>query len=212
MSRTTRRTTTAVAVLAASALLLGGCTAGASDPEPTSPEDVTAGQREDGALEPAPPLRTESASSRDTAVAQAEAAVKEYYRTEATTLQNPDAADVSTFQDVAISSALNDLRNWRVKFRSENWRQKGEQVPEVLDVRAVDLTNKPDAEPPVVPRVDLKLCLDAGAMDILDAQGNSVKAENTPDRLVALVTVENHKYPRGPWLVSYFEPQEPTSC
>lgn len=208
MARTHRAITAITHVTACAALIIGtaGCTDSNADPRPLNETTPSAAGEASSAVPP------ESTSPEDIAIEESEDVVLEFYRVFNKTLQDPSNADLNEYEQVAINSGLHSLSNMRTRFISNEWTMVGGNSVEVVSIGEFDLTNKPEADPPVVPGGELMVCVDASEADIVNKDGESVVGPDAPVRRLVRIGVANYEYPDGPWLVAFAEFQEGKPC
>ncbi|MGI5190005.1 hypothetical protein ACQEVI_17830 [Promicromonospora sp. CA-289599] len=152
-------------------------------------------------------------SPEDKAIKKAEAAVRDYYRVVDAALSDPKNFNPEDLKEVAIMSGLYDVQNARNSYLVEGRHDTGETSVEVVEVRKLDLTHKPKAKPqPVVPTVQLMVCLDSTDVDTVDKNGKSLSSPDRQFRNLVRVGLRNDAYPEGPWRVSYYEFQGGEPC
>lgn len=89
--------------------------------------------------------------------------------------------------------------------RSAGYVQTGKVKVLSATVVSTDLTNTPTATPPVYPTVQLSVCVDVSAVDVVDKNGTSVVSPNRPNPAKVAFGVSNYDYPNGIWKVSFRE-------
>lgn len=198
------------ASLATAALMvltaLSACT-GSSD-DPTTPAPVTS-EAPTTSPAPSPTLPTTPAptptrtSATQAAAANAEAAVRNYYRVIDKLGSNPKAS-LAPLKAVAIST---DLSVWQHEFereRREGWHQSGTTRIVDIQVESVNLDNS-DPKAGVVPSVQIDVCYDVSDVDVTDSTGESVVTPDRPDVGWTRHTVSNYSWDTDPsdgWRVS----------
>ena len=207
MTRTTRRTIpTALAVLGIGAALVG-CQQGA-DPGAEATPSPSVTEAETSSPSPTP---SETETPEEEAIRLAEAAVHDYYEMSGEAAQDPEGFRVENFKDVAITTALTELRNRQSGLVALEQHAIGEQTVEEIKDPKVDLTDNPDDNE--IPNVEFLVCYDVSELNIVDADGKSVVPPDREPRGVARVGVVNYEYPDADhWKVGFTEWQEGETC
>lgn len=139
--------------------------------------------------------------------------VREYYRV-IDELRSDPSADLAMLDDVAVSVALVSRQRQVERERGDGWHQTGETKIAELDLKSVNLDNT-DGEGTTVPLVQFEICIDVRDVDIVDANGNSVVADERPSRGWERHTLANHDWETDPvrgWRVSTSETLERQPC
>ncbi len=115
---------------------------------------------------------------------------------------------------VAISTQLSAQEKLLRSRRSAGQRQTGDARIVELLVQSVNLDNSaPKAGQ--VPTVQIDVCWDVSAVDIVDTKGKSVVAPGRPDRGWTRYTIANYEWqdePREGWRVAGGEDLKQASC
>lgn len=210
------RTTAAALITASIAAALTACTGpkvpespssiSRQAPTSTSPPVVPSSTRNTS------PSTTSSASPETVAISRAKEVVRAYFQVSDACMQDPQQTAATCFDSVAISSALTDLRNGLGSAQAAQTRQIGSLRVVSINLKQVDLTNKPRAAPPTIPSVTVGVCYDVSKVDIVDHQGKSIVPPTRRSRAIENVTVVNYKYPdASSWRVGYVVPTD-KSC
>lgn len=141
--------------------------------------------------QPQPVASTPLFSSEEAAFAAAE----ETYRSYVDALNQVDLSDPETFEEVYAwtTGELNaeDRKNFS-QMHADSWTVSGQS--EVIVVLPRTLGGDP-------PQVDLAVCVDVGAVQVVDASGASVVSPNRPGVQSTLVSLAQSQSPTG-WLIS----------
>lgn len=183
---------------------LGGCSSNKpDDASPSSPVSVRTSST------PSPSV---SLSSEDQAQADAEEAVQEYFRVWNKAQQDPVGYDWDRLKTVATDTALSDLQSSLASSIDQNAHAVGDLKVEWIKVapNGVDLTDNQTITPPDVPHVQLRVCYDVSAVDVVTNDGTSVVQPGRKDRAVLQVGVSNYEYPQGSWRVAWTQQTEET--
>jgi hypothetical protein len=207
MSRNNRIAAVSVGAFVVAAAVVGGLVACQGNPSATPETTPTASQTTSS------PSASPSADPEAEAVEAAENAMRDYYRVTGLSRQNPEDFNVEDLKKVAITSALIDAQSLHTTYLTTGTRTIGDVKVEVVKVHDVDLTNRPKAKPqPVVPEVQLMVCVDATDVNVVDKDGKSLNKPGRQTRNLFRVGVVNYEYPDGPWLTAYTDPQEGEPC
>lgn len=197
-TRPSRRTTTAMSATAAALLLaLAGCSSanGAAAPLPR-PSGSPAATTPSATASPTPsPTAQAAVTPEEQAGAQAEAAVRRYYAVINELGTNSTSDPLPALKQVMVSTGLLEAHKQVLLDRERQRRQVGETTIVSLVARAVDLTNTPTSQPPIVPIVQVDVCYDVSGVDVVDAAGNSVVSADRVDRALEQLRVANYNYP-----------------
>lgn len=160
------------------------------------PTDTTAPPR-DAASTPAPsPSTPASEPPTDSEVAEEAAArlMRSYYATVDRLRQDP-TQPLGQLKAVANGGQLEAQTIFTRNQRQAGNRQTGSA--EVVDVvvQSVNLDRTGQAQ---VPTVDLDICWDVSAVDVLDQDGESIVSPERPDRGWTRYTVANHQWKTNP--------------
>ncbi|MFI8528389.1 hypothetical protein ACIGB8_28285 [Promicromonospora sukumoe] len=202
--RTTRPVLTAALLLA----LAAGCTAGTGPDSPT-PNPSAVSPSPSVSTSPSPtPTDAETLARMD-----AEELVHEYYAV-IDQLGADQDVPLSRLKNVTASVELQvrqaDLEQWR----KDGWRKTGTTQISDLTVQSVTLENS-DPAAGLVPTVQIDVCYDVSAVDILDAEDTSVVSPDRADRAWERLQVANYTYeddPSGGWRVAALESLEKAPC
>jgi len=151
-------------------------------------------------------------SPEDQAQADAEEAVREYFRVQNEAQQDPSRSNWDNLPTVAIGSALSDLERSMVGLDEQGAHQVGDIKIEWIQLapQGVDLTDNQTVTPPDVPIVQLRVCYDVSQVDSVTGDGKSITQPGRKDRAVLQVGVTDYNYPSGPWLVEWTQQTEET--
>lgn len=202
--RTTRPVLTAALLLA----LAAGCTAGTGSASPTpTPSPASTSPSVSASPSPAP------TDAETLARIDAEELVHEYYAVVDQIGADQDVP-LSRLKRVTASVELQvrqaDLEQWR----KDGWRKTGSTRISDLAVQSVTLENS-DPAAGLVPTVQIDVCYDVSAVDILDSDGASVVSPDRDDRAWERLQVANYTYdddPSGGWRVAALEGLEKSPC
>ncbi len=194
----------AVATVAA----LGACTstkAGDPSPSPTGTRSVTSTTTS--------PTTTPSASPEEVAVAAATEKVPAYFAVSDKSLQDTKAFDREEFKTVAITTALDDLRNLFSAFQTQNYKQVGSTAVESMTNPRVSLKLDLKKTPPDVPTVQMDVCIDVSKLNVVDSPGKSVVPATRKPRQLWRIGVTNYQYPTASaWRVAFTDTQGGKTC
>lgn len=197
MARTTR-TRGLVLVVALVAALGSACTP--SEPDPTSTSSPTSSSTT------ADPSVTSTAttSPEDEAAVLSEEVLRAWLRAQTDCLADPGTVELTCFDDVAIGTELNDLRNALTGAQALGNTVSGSIEIISLNVRSADLAIDLAAAPPVVPTVVFGACLDVSNYNIVDSNGQSIVPADRPNHVSSKISVYNYEYPdQSGWRVGY---------
>lgn len=202
-----------IASLAAAGALLAamlGCSEDLGDASPTAPPSPPESSISETTESP-----TSSPSPTDSEVAAQAAteAVHEYFKVVDRLGQKPNRP-LKALRTVAVSTQLSAQERLLRSQRSAGYRQTGDAQVVSLLVQSVNLDNSaPKAGR--VPTVQVDVCWDVSAVDVLDDDGQSVVTAQRPDRGWTRYTVANYEWqrdPRGGWKVAGGEDLEKAPC
>ncbi len=148
-------------VLLALTLMLSGCVASSPSPNPSATSSPSA---EDEPL----------FDSEEEALAAAEAAYAEYQAAVDANLAE-GGREVRPIDQHSVGEATELARASFAEFQEKHWRSVGTTV-----IEAISLADW-SAEPGESPAVLAYICLNVGAVDVVDADGNSVVSADRPD-------------------------------
>lgn len=192
-------------VATAVGLLLAAAACTGSPGEPTASPTTQAGTPS-ATSSPSPTTESELAA------ANAVALVHEYYRVTDSVAKDP--AGLEPLGTVAGSSELTRLQDQFTTWAHDGWRQTGEV--RVLDtvVQTVSL-NESTPSAGEAPTVQVDVCFDVSALDIIDASGTSQVAAGRPDRGWERLSIANEDLANDPddgWRVADVETVEQEPC
>lgn len=195
---------TVQAVLGVLVLMLTGCAVGGA---------TATGAPSTGAVSPTPLPSMTTASPEDEAAMHAEEVVRAYFRAEAQCLTDPPHTPITCFDNVAITTELDNLRNSLVSAQAMATRVSGEIDVVSIDRESVDLTNKVTEQPPTVPQVVFSVCADVSRFNIVDKDGKSIVPADRKPRSRVELHVANYKYPdMTQWRVAYIVVPKDSTC
>ena len=208
---TDRRRTTLI-VAGVTVLAVAGATAGVllstASPTPHATNRSTASP--DAAAVPTPSATPTSTPPVDAppdetrAVTAVTADLEELMRLADSVLQNPDADGVA-IDAVAAGFVKGEIEALAAERRDLGYRQVGQARVVSVTPTSVDLTAAP-------PSMQLAVCIDASAIDVLDADGNSLKAE-LYDPGHPVLHLYGAQLIDGDWKIATHDiPDDPTSC
>jgi len=192
--------------LVTAALLLAtatGCEADSEDPPNTAPSST----------EPATATTSANPSDSELASQSATTLVRQYYVVRDELRQQPDTP-LGRLKSVATSTELQAQRTLFTSERERDLRQTGDTTISELKVQAVNLDNS-DPEAGKVPTVEVDVCWDVSAVDIIDAAGQSIVSPDRPDTGWIRYTVANYDWaadPSGGWRVATSQDLERAPC
>lgn len=201
------------ALTAATILALVVTSACSGSSEPTTTPTPTVATSASPSPTPSQSPSPTSASASEIAARDAEAVLREYYQVIDELRADPNA-DPSILDDVAVSVALVSRQRQVERERGDGWHQSGETRIVELENKGVNLDNT-DGGGTTVPVVQFDVCIDVGDVDIVDANGSSVVADERPTRGWERHTVANYDWesdPAGGWRVSTSQTLEQQPC
>lgn len=179
-------------VLAASA-----CSDDGGGPSPSSSTTGAAGS----STTSSPTTTTEDP---DAPAVRARAALEKYSVVNDRCFFHPAKTPLTCFDNVAVSSERDNLRNALNSAKSAQTRQIGYTKEVWAKQTSIDLTNKPKETPPSIPTVEFDVCYDVSKVNIVDFQGKSIVPSNRKPRSVVKAGVVNYSYPDPDgWRVAY---------
>ncbi|GAA1875933.1 hypothetical protein [Myceligenerans crystallogenes] len=184
----------------AAAVGLTACTSGAGEPAQTL-EELQASESA-AASAPAEVAPSPEADEKKQAVEAAKLAFDAFLKLDDDARQNIDSFDEKRYEEVAVDMALVDARGLFRTSYTKGYRSVGDSSWELLKTPKVDLKNKPKSEPPVRPTVELTVCIDTSAVDVVDRDGVSVVPEGGQSRYLSFVSVVDVDHPNDEWRVS----------
>jgi len=204
VTRTTVRIGGAVLALVV-ATQLAACNPG------TSPTSTPTATRTSSTPTPVPSPTT--TSPEDQAAAQAEEVVRNYYRAEVQCLVDPPHTPMSCYDNVAITTELDNLRNSLVSAQAMATRVSGDIEVVSVDRESVDMTVRVPGQAAAVPVVTLSVCRDVSKFNIVDKDGNSIVPPDRKPRGRVEMHVANYKYPdASQWRVAFVVVPKDPSC
>lgn len=212
---TERRRRLVFTVAGVAVLALAGATAGVllstASPAPDAPGGrAQAPASPDAARIPSPtpteasPTAAPVPPEEARAVEEATADLEELVRLADAVLQNPEASGVA-IDAVAAGFVKGEIEALAAERRDLGYRQVGEARVVSVTPTSVDLAAAP-------PSMQLAVCIDASAIDVLDADGGSLKAElYNPGHPV--LHLYGAQLIDGDWKIATHDiPDDPTSC
>ncbi|MGN6130454.1 MAG: hypothetical protein ACTHOK_08965 [Nocardioidaceae bacterium] len=121
---------------------------------------------------------------------------------------------LSALSGVATSVELSADKTLLRRERTQGQRQVGDTKVRALQVQSVNLDNS-DARAGKVPTVQVDVCWNVSAVDIVDKSGRSVVSPARPDRGWIRFTVANYHYRAdrtGGWRVASSQDLKKTPC
>jgi hypothetical protein len=191
------------------ALLLALITACANSDEAPSSGPTPTGT----SSAPSPSTTTSAPSDEEVASDGASELVRRYYLVRDELRQDPNLP-LDPLSTVAISTELAAQQNLFKQERKKGLHQIGETKIAELTVQAVDLDNS-DPAAGRVPTVQVDVCYDVRAVDILDGNGESVVADDRADTGWIRYSVSNYEWvkdPIGAWRVASSQNLERAPC
>lgn len=191
--------------------LVAGC---ASDPKPANTES--------SGTDSAPTVTPVTLSEEEQAVADAEAAYREWNRVSDACMEDPPNTYSSCFDKVSIGDQLDSDYVSLSMAQQDGTRSVGESRIVSIVLVSVDLTNRVDrpadpeqgiSEVRTVPKVVFDVCTDLTAIDLIDAAGESQVPSDFPKYRRTLAEVVNYGYPSPTqWRVwnAYKDAKSPT--
>ncbi len=198
-------------------LLLAGCAA------PTTQSATTASTTQSATTaSPSPSSSPTSATSsapptttppEEQATAKAEEVLRAYYRAQTDCLSDPMKTELTCFDNVAIGTALLNMRNALTAAKEMESRVSGEIRVLSVEATQVDLTNKVTQTPPVVPQITFNTCIDVSNYNIVDRAGKSIVPPDRRARSLVPMAVVNYQYPDpSQWRVGYRVDDKTQTC
>lgn len=201
MSRAYTHTATAAAAVALLAAL-AGC-GSSSEAAPPVLQSASPTVSPSGTATPSPAATTPP-TPEEAAIAQAEKAARAYFSV-MDQLSANTTADTAVLKTVAVSTGLIDAQNQISFGRGEDQRQVGNTRLASIQAKSVDLTLDLTQRPaPKVPIVQLDVCYDVSAVNVVDSTGKSVITAARKDKALAVLGMTNYDYPEpSGWKVGY---------
>ncbi len=197
MMRTRTLSGLAAVMLAA---VLAGCSASPSTPTTTTTATPSASS-------------PTSLSPQQQAAQLAEPKVTEYIQTSDEISHSPDSMSEADMEQVAISTALIDLKNEVIRYKASGHYTTGDAVVVSVKQVGVDLTFKPKETPPSIPTVEYMVCQDVSKIRVFDKDGKDITQSDRADHALIKMGVSNYKYPAtDQWRVAYYEWQKGETC
>lgn len=159
------------------------------------------------------PISTAPESQEDRASADAEDAVRAFFKTVDELQQDPDK-DLEGLANVAIGVQLNAQKLSIEQLRKAGQHQTGSTDVAEMKVQSVSLDNS-DPKAGKVPTVTVDACWDVADVDVVDKNGKSVVSPDRPDDGWTRFTVANYhwsKNPSGGWRIANGQDLEQPSC
>lgn len=191
----------AITGVAAATLLLVAVTSCAADP--AAPATSGSPTPTPSAAETATVPTTSATSETESASESASALLTAYFATVDQLRQQPDQP-LSGLDTVAISTQLAAQKKLIQSQRTSGLRQTGSTTIAKLTVQSVNLDDS-DPQAGKVPTVQIDVCYDVSAVDVLDGDGTSVVGADRPDTGWVRFTVSNYTWeadPTGGWRVA----------
>jgi hypothetical protein len=190
MARPRRHTLCATLLVA---LFLTGCT--------SSTTHVTAPL---ASVATTPSASPSSLSLEDQARESAKATIERYWDTYTRCFSNPRSSQGTCFDEVAIGSDLAELRTALITAQKIGSTASGPIFLISMDLVAIDLTSRLTEQPPTVPIITYRACLDVSQFLIRDEMGRSIVPANRKARSLTDISVLNYKYPDpSQWRVGF---------
>lgn len=176
-------------------LTLGACRSSANDPLPS----ITGTAPATSATPTPTPLTPE-----EQAQTAAKAVIQAYWASIPKCLHDPVNTPITCFDDVAISTELDEVRNQLSAAKFAKTVSSGTITVVSAEVLKVDLTNNVKVTPPVVPYVTYRVCLDMSQLTYVDKDGKSLFTADRKLRPVSHMTVVNYELPDpSKWRVGF---------
>lgn len=159
------------------------------------------------------PTSASPESQEDRAAANAEDAVRAYFKAVDELQQDPNK-DLEGLSKVAVGVQLNAQNLSLEQLRKAGRHQTGDTVIAEVKVQSVSLDNS-DPKAGKVPTVTVDACWDVGDVDVVDKNGKSVVSPDRPDDGWTRFTVANYhwsKNPSGGWRIANGQDLEQPSC
>ncbi|MFE5291412.1 hypothetical protein ACFQ8T_04470 [Isoptericola sp. NPDC056618] len=195
--------TTAVLLLA----VLVACTP-STEASPT-PTPTTTSSTSTPTSDPSPSPTTDS----EVAAQNATELLHQYYAVIDALGAEPDEP-LSRLESVAISKDLSVWEQQLKRDRRDGYRQTGETKLVEVAVGSVNLDNS-DPDAGTVPTIQLDVCYDVSGVDVVDADGKSIVADDRADTGWVRHTVSNYSWDTDPddgWRVSTSVDLEQAPC
>lgn len=199
-ARETIGVATAVLLLVATT----SCADNGSEPAATPSTQPTSSSTQTAA---APPSDTQAASTAATSL------LRKFYTVRNALRQDPTAS-LDLLKTVATSTELAAQKNLFENERKQGLHQTGETEVAELEVQSVNLDNS-DPKGGKVPTVQIDVCFDVSAVDVLDESGKSVVSEDRPDTGWIRYSVSNYDWASNPpdaWRVASSQDLERAPC
>ena len=207
-ARTNLRLATAGLVVALSACATD--TATPSEPDPTSAGPTPSATQPTQTQTPEPP---DPPTESDLATEAASDLLRDYFVV-IDQLRSKPSRPISKLESVAISTQLSAQQRLIESQREGGLRQSGSTMIAMLTVQSVNLDNS-DASVGKVPTVQIDVCYDVSAVDILDKKGESVVDPDRPDTGWVRYSVSNYRFetkPKDGWRVASGVDLEQAPC
>ena len=204
---TMTRTRGAIGVATAVLLLVatGSCSDNGSEPPTTRSTQPTTSST--------PTPGTTPASDTQAASVAATTLLRNFYTVRNALRQDPTAS-LDLLKTVATSTELAAQKNLFKNERKQGLHQTGETKVAELEVQSVNLDNS-DPKGGKVPTVQIDVCFDVSAVDVLDESGKSVVSEDRPDTGWIRYSVANYDWASNPadaWRVASSQDLEQAPC
>lgn len=189
------------------ALLLGALVGCSEDPASTTAPTESTSSSTPSQSTPT----TEPPSDSELAEQSASQVVRDYIAM-VDQLRSDRKEPLARLKSVAIGGELDTQTLFTHNQRKAGNRQVGDtQVVKVV-VQSVNLDNSPQGQ---TPTVQLDVCWDVSAGDVLDRNGQSIVSPDRPDRGWTRYTVANHRWKANPqdgWRVASSQDLEKAPC
>lgn len=196
-----------VSALAAAALVLSAL-AGCSE----EPASTTTPTESPSSSTPSPSTATTEPLSDSEVAEQAASQVVSDYIAAVDRLRKDRKQPLDQLKAVAIGGELEAQTLFTRNQREAGNRQTGDTQVIDVTVQSVNLYNSQKGQ---APAVQLDVCWDVSAGDVVDRDGNSIVSPNRPERGWTRYTVTNHRWKTHPddgWRVASSQDLEKAPC
>jgi hypothetical protein len=165
-----------------------------------------------GTVTSTPTPFTTPLTPEEQAIADAEEAVREYFRVWNEAHKDTTWSDINRLESVATDTALSDFHLSLNSMDDQKAHQVGDLKVDWIELapEGVGLTDNQTISPPEVPSVELRVCYDVSEVDVVTDDGASIVQPGRMDRVVLHASVYNYEYPDGPWRVGSAKMTEET--